>query len=381
MPLTRHLYEMDEVESALQLSLLKGWPQSAFWTWELVVSLEANRARLHLLTAWLRYGGGLDPTVLTLGDSVSKMMLMYERVMRSIQVAGSLNAERLLKLSSIMGARQLVTPLPATREIQARRLTRSSAFVKALDPLESLCKEEAVKWWISLDSAIRQHNRRDALWLLQAVQPHLSVNGIWEGLTRMVRGSDGITGVGVRAVATEAKLHLQPEIQLLFQTAVVLYLCYSTEEREAYRPPTICSWVPPVEGRRSARLHAIPREALHPETTRGQTPGRYTNISHLRDPDVSDGCQFWQKALLSTGAVMDEEDNVLSFPDDDALERFYDQYFPDDIPDEWSRVDQEKSHGRGCAEKAPPPSMPGLVYRDVDNLVSGVAWKCGIHVR
>ena len=28
-------------------------------------------------------------------------------------------------------------------------------------------------------------------------------------------------------------------------------------------------------------------------------------------------------------------------------ERFYDTYFPDDIPDEWSRSDQEKSHGLG----------------------------------
>lgn len=379
MPLTRHLYELDEVESALQVSLIKEWPQSIFWTWELSVSLEANRARQHLLTVWLRYGGGLDPQLLTLG--IESVMLMHERVMAAIRYANSLTAERLLKLSSKMEARLLVTPLPASREIQMRRITRSSTFSKALDPREYLTPEEAIKWWISLDSAIRQHNRRDALWLLQAVQPHLSSDGIWEGLTRMVRGTETITGVGVRAIATEAKQHLHPETQLLFQIAAVLYLCYSTEEREAYSPILSCSWTPPVEGRRCSRLYGIPKEALHPETTRGQTPGRYTNISHLRDPDLSDGCQFWQKALLSAGAVMDEEENTLSFPDDDALERFYDRYFPDDIPDEWGRYDQEKSHGRGCAERAAPPVITELVSLDVDTMVSGIAWKCGIHVR
>jgi hypothetical protein len=30
---------------------------------------------------------------------------------------------------------------------------------------------------------------------------------------------------------------------------------------------------------------------------------------------------------------------------DEELEEFYDEYFPDDIPDEWSREDQTKSHG------------------------------------
>ena len=32
---------------------------------------------------------------------------------------------------------------------------------------------------------------------------------------------------------------------------------------------------------------------------------------------------------------------------DDALETFYASTFPDDIPDEWSLEDQEKSHGPG----------------------------------
>jgi hypothetical protein len=40
MPLTRHLYELDEVTSALQTCLRKGWPRAHYWLWELLQSDE-----------------------------------------------------------------------------------------------------------------------------------------------------------------------------------------------------------------------------------------------------------------------------------------------------------------------------------------------------
>jgi hypothetical protein len=44
MPLTRHLYEIDEVISALQLCLHEDNDQALFWLWELVVSGEEAAA-------------------------------------------------------------------------------------------------------------------------------------------------------------------------------------------------------------------------------------------------------------------------------------------------------------------------------------------------
>ena len=46
------------------------------------------------------------------------------------------------------------------------------------------------------------------------------------------------------------------------------------------------------------------------------------------------GCPFWDTALES-------------IVDDETKEAFYEKYFPDDIPDEWSLEDQKKSHGFG----------------------------------
>ena len=108
------------------------------------------------------------------------------------------------------------------------------------------------------------------------------------------------------------------------------------------------SWTASV-GRRHARLHAIPPEAIHKDTTRGRIAFKYTNIGDLRDPvpQLVDGCQFWQKAIREYGITIDAETEAVVFPDDDRMEHFYDRYFPDDIPDEWSKSDQEKSHGRG----------------------------------
>jgi hypothetical protein len=110
------------------------------------------------------------------------------------------------------------------------------------------------------------------------------------------------------------------------------------------------SWTPLI-GTRKARIYEIPTEALTPTTTRGSLSTKYTNIGELRDPVPSlfEGCAWWRARLQEVGAVQDEETGAVLFPTDDVLETFYANYFPDDIPDEWSREDQLKSHGRGVA--------------------------------
>ena len=82
--------------------------------------------------------------------------------------------------------------------------------------------------------------------------------------------------------------------------------------------------------------------------------------------------------MQSFGITMDEPTGSVIFPDDDTLEQFFDTYFPDDIPDEWSKEDQLKSHGRGVQETAPPPPEEPQIREEP---VSQRAWNCGIHVR
>jgi hypothetical protein len=148
-----------------------------------------------------------------------------------------------------------------------------------------------------------------------------------------------------------------PEIRLALQAIAVLSMCPSTntesqnEEKDTVEPHIKRAWTSwtPLIGTRKARIYEIPIEALTTTTTRGSLSSRYTNIGELRDPVPSlfEGCAWWRARLEEVGATQDEETGAVIFPNDDVLETFYANYFPDDIPDEWSMEDQLKSHGRG----------------------------------
>jgi len=373
MPLTRNLYEMDEVVAALQLCLRNGWSRALFWLWELVVSEEEELAAATLTDCWLRWGGGHDAALLSLTDWPERCI----RVSDAIKAAGSLTAERFLALTATMPVRPSVTPRPRSTTAAERRKRRSTAFVATLDPGEPISTEESANFWISFDSACRQGSRTDAFWLLQACP--LSTDALWSALTFATRGptKEAITLLHHKAKDKAGSDHL------LYQAAATLVLCIPTADRQVIACKLTREkeqWSTWPCGRRSARQHAIPNEALHQGTVRGSLSQKYTNIGDVRDPVpiLSEGCAYWRRVLAAAGIESDEETGAICFPDDHTLEAFHDRYFPDDIPDEWSKQDQEKSHGRGCQESAPPAPYP-LSFREES--VDQRAWNLGIHVR
>jgi len=52
---------------------------------------------------------------------------------------------------------------------------------------------------------------------------------------------------------------------------------------------------------------------------------------------------FWQAAIDRYGIT--KHQGLLVFRNDDDEEEFYTKYFPNDLPDEWSLKEQQKSHG------------------------------------
>ncbi len=81
---------------------------------------------------------------------------------------------------------------------------------------------------------------------------------------------------------------------------------------------------------RKRRIYAIPYDCLFGMCWRGiggDTTDELRNLTR----ELFQASPYWKpRAVWET---------------DDELEEFYETYFPDDIPDEWSREDQEKSHG------------------------------------
>ena len=373
MPLTRHFYELDEVVSALQTCLRKGWSRAHFWLWELLQSEEQDLANNTMRSLWLHVGGGYDPTLLLETDSLTLM----GRVAAAVSTARSMTTERFLRLTATLEKRPHMTLSAKTPEIVKRRAAGAAAFAAKT---EEEGVEEAGNFWISLDSACRQGCHRDAFWLLQAAQHQFSADAIWTALR--------LTG---RCVATIELLRAQasphPFQQLLHQSTAILILCTHPNERDAMLAPqkpamryeirTWDSWTPLI-GRRNARQNAIPVEALHAGTTRGSMETKYTNIADVRDPMLllTEGCAFWRAATAAVGIVEDAETGAIEFPDDDVMEDFYQKYFPDDIPDEWPYADTIKSHGRGlglCLTPVDPPLMREMP-------VSRREWHIGTHV-
>ena len=368
MPLSRNLYEMDEVVSALQTCLRNSWSRGLFWFWELVVSGEETLATNTMNDCWLRWGGGHDPLLLSLPAGAER----WVRTNAAIRAAGSLTAEHYLATTAPV--RPSVTPRPKTKAVADRRRIKAAAFVASLND-ETPTPEESANFWISFDSACRQGSRSDALWLLQAAP--LSTDALWSALKIAARGGAG------EAIDL---LHRQagPTDQLLFQVAATLHLCIPTAERKSeckigHETKQWTNWTAMV-GRRAVREHAIPADALHQGTTRGSISSKYTNIGDIREPVpmLAEGCSFWRQALAVAGIEMEAETGAMIFPNDDTLESFMDLHFPDDIPDEWSKRDQEMSHGRGCQESAPPaPTLLQICEEPVDVR----AWRIAIHVR
>jgi hypothetical protein len=103
-----------------------------------------------------------------------------------------------------------------------------------------------------------------------------------------------------------------------------------------------CSWqtpavvVEPAKKPTSGRMFGIPTKYI-------QYP------LHPSGFDVLYGCAYWQRVLSEYGICRDasKETGHLVFATDDALERFYGDHFPKDIPDEWSQEERAKSH-TGC---------------------------------
>ena len=390
MPLTRHLYEIDEVVSALQLCLRNWYGRAVFWTWELIVSGEEELALTTIRDMWLRTGGGFDPAIASFKPKTEEDWIgLVLRTIEAGRAARSTNAEVLLAKTATATERSRTAPPPQSARAATRRATRSSAFVASLDPAEQISPDDAAQWWISLDSACRQSAFRDAIWLIQVAQQPISADAIWSALRIASRGGPA-TADAIRLLQTAATPH--PASQILHQVAAVLLLCCPTATRETMvAPPALTglghyvrdwtSWNAKV-GRRAARIHAIPTDALHQGTTRGSMEFKFTNVPDLREPlpILMEGCRWWRETIKAVGAIEDPDTDTLTFPDDDVYEDFMDTYFPDDIPDEWSGPDQQKSHGRGSLEKAPKAPVPISIREEVlehRDWVQGIAVSKG----
>jgi hypothetical protein len=374
MPLTRHLYEIDEVTAALQLCLRRGGARALFWTWELVVSDESLAAFNAIRHAWLLWGGGHDPSLITAhqppaATDAAAWILLTDRVAAAITAAGTLTADKLLPRAA--PSHRIAAPA------YQRRV--ATAFATAVADQEGIPRAEAAAFWETLATAPRLL----ALWLIQAGSERLCADSIWLAIQMIAALYPQPIRTAVAALRTAATPH--PESQVLHQTAAILALRVSPETATATPSATSLrdwnTWTALVDNPRAARIHAIPADALHAQTTRGSLSAKYTNDADIHNPValLPAACRWWRTQTATAGFQVDPLTEAVAWSSDEALEAFYSRYFPVliDIPDEWSAADRAKSHGRGVQETASPAPAPTLLEESVDDAV----WLAAILVK
>ena len=126
-------------------------------------------------------------------------------------------------------------------------------------------------------------------------------------------------------------------------------------------------------GRKSYRIYSIPTTCLYGTMGRGRIPWQSSTVSQLNETHLI-GCPFWEEAL-SEYAVIDT--NTIHW---NSEEQFYDRYFPDDLPDEWTKAEKERSHGDGLL--APQETVHlGKYARRFLSQCARLAWSSRTAVR
>ena len=308
--LTRHFYRLDEVCVALSYSIIKGRiVEAAFWCQELVESEALRDTWTTVLETWLWHALVIDPTFLTdtfPSPSVfQNVEALHLAVYRLTMICREQRDNSLWALL-VIGTQpdlpdRLCTRLPSQKD-SSSELERY--MIGSLYQGKALCA-----WWaatkLGLDDAQRFLNPSP----LPAILTSLGLDGEeWRSICVCAQ-------ILHQVVAATGSIPCAP-------WALPADLIRQLQ-----------AWATQV-GRRSRRLYAIPKECLYGQTERGILPVAQTTLGELRDIEPALSLSpFWQHRVTLT--------------DPDALELFYAAYFPDDIPDEWSLKDQEKSHGVG----------------------------------
>ena len=302
--LSRHLYRIDEVRANFRYSLLKGnIHESCFWCLELLDTQLFLEALEDCAWAWL-YGIGIYG-------------LGFLENFRSVVEREEIGADEILELAYMISR------------------------------------------WSKRDSSVG--------WLLEeglkSGQPDFLVRK-GEGNPVQMAIAQGKTGLAWALLRTRwgEPSMCRKDIQIpdfiaerfVWETRALSLLatCWSAKSETISVPPmpqelmrAIDEWKS-LEGRRARRVYKIRSEAIQFGTKRSYEGNMETNIQEVRVPETAlVGSPFWETVAEDMGGWKKVRRN------DDIRMAFYDLYFPDDIPDEWSKVDQEKSHGYGLFVK------------------------------
>jgi hypothetical protein len=336
MPLTRHFYALDEVYSALQYASTRNDRlETLFWCKELLLSQCVGETISTLFESWLWHKGPfqlqwlLGAWTTLAGEELSEddiLLAAYQLSAISYRHRDH-SLWNILVLTAQGAAPERLTP--KTPAILPSSDDRECYFVRALYQGKAYSA-----WWMSRRIAT------DRIWeLLTWYATHCTKHGAtYHTCCKALQGYEQLLG------------YRTDEYDTIVRCLAVLSLCLSPSQQVqslSSLPSAIdstsltrLSECQQRVGRKSYRIYSIPTACLYGTMGRGQIPWQSSTVSQLNETHLI-GCPFWEEAL-SEYAMIDEGGVHWN-----SEEEFYHRYFPDDLPDEWTKAEKERSHGDG----------------------------------
>jgi hypothetical protein len=355
MPLSRHFYSLDEVQAALFYTTSRNNPSEAlFWCQEMILSGCVGEAISTLFQSWLWNTGPMRLQWLihawkTLAsDELSEDDILLNTFQLSI--IHQSNRDNSLWNILVLTAQELnEIPDTVTRKTPA---IIPSEDEKELFFIRAIFQGKARSaWWIS------QFIEIDRVWILlnwTAENIHTKYTNQYKICLEALQNYEQLLG------------YKSNEYDIIVRCFAVIMMCIWPEKQEEsfsplvseidkYNSQTLNELAVSV-GRRDRRVYQIPNTCLYGTTLRGRSRWAQSNYTQLYNIEkYLVGCPFWDDVLSEYADVTDNGE--IQWHNDDKMEEFYEKYFPDDIPDEWSKKDQQKSHGDGVLGPTDKPTI------------------------
>lgn len=344
MPLSRHFYCLDEVQAALSYCCQKNQHLEAlFWCEELLQSGCASEAISVLFESWIWNVGPFRLRwLLDNWHSLGSEEIQYNAISLSTYQLSSLHASnRDQSLFRILLSTHLDSSFPDRVTRKSPSLLPSDDpkecyFIRALYQGKARCA-----WWLALQLSMKR--RWELLtWYSEHVLSSFQIE--YQQCLTILQQYEKLLGYQTEAYDT-----------VLSCLSIIMFCLSPEQQKDSFRPllstldpntqTSIESWQKYL-GRKNRRLYTIPSGCLYGQTQRGYA--KYSQHNRIQLHHVEKyiiGCAFWEEALISYASI-DEVGNIVWNSEEDR-EAFYVRYFPDDIPDEWTKEEKDRSHGEG----------------------------------
>ncbi len=355
MPLSRHFYSLDEVQAALLYTTSRNNSTEAlFWCQEMLLSGCVGEAISTLFQSWLWNTGPLrlqwliDATHSLASEELSEddVLLATYRLSAIHHTNRDNSLWNILVLTAQNPNEMPDTVTRKTPHVIPSEDVKEVYFVRAM-----FQGKARAAWWIS------QHLDSERVWILLdwfAENIHTKFHKQYTTCLETLQNYEQLLG------------YKSDEYDVIVRCAAVIMMCVWPDKLEESFSPLVSqidknnaqtlNELAASVGRRERRVHQIPNSCLYGTTLRGRSKWAQSNFTQLYNVEkYLVGCPFWDEVLEEYADI--DEKGAIAWKSDDKMEEFYEKYFPDDIPDEWSKKDQQKSHGDGVLSPTDKPTI------------------------